>query len=488
MPLDIIAVIPGTVYPFRCSTPQGAAPGNSGLFGRPTGSAEANKYNARPIPWRLRKEQPFIMPIIRFLQHPATIVTGVSAGLAFGYFDREAAQHLVPFGDLYVALLSMCMLPILVSALTWGIGQMLRNEATRQLFPRLAGGYVMLITIPCLAALLICLTLTPGADLSEGATAMLGEQLIGEPDIEAKNPFLELMNRLVPANIFAALSGQEFISIVFFSLLLGLALGMIDSPGADETLRVLNSFYQAFAKIFAWIVIPLPLGLFCLGASHMAAANPELVTALLRYVGYFYLAGIAAVLGLLAVLSVVARKPPWRVLADLKQPLIIGFATDNPLVALYSSIESLRQNFGIDRRVTDTVAPFGVIANQHGQVLLFTFTVFFLAQVFGVSLTAPLVIVVAISCLLTGAAAFGGGPALAPLLAPILLSADIPSALTVVVLATTQPAVAPLGSLLTVLGTATLTVYTAKPLANGVVTVEAAGNDAVSAAELGERT
>jgi len=41
------------------------------------------------------------------------------------------------------------------------------------------------------------------------------------------------------------------------------------------------------------------------------------------------------------------------------------------------------------------------------------------------------------------------------------LNAQIPDALAVVVLATTQPAVAPLVSLLTVLGTAALTVITA---------------------------
>jgi transposase len=118
--------------------------------------------------------------------------------------------------------------------------------------------------------------------------------------------------------------------------------------------------------------------------------------------------------------------------------------------------------FGVDRRVVDTVTPFGVLANQHGQVLLLTFTVLYLAQVFGVSLGTAAIVIVAVSCLISGAAAVGGGPALAPILAPILLNAQIPDALAVVVLATTQPAVAPLVSLLTVLGTAALTVITAK--------------------------
>jgi hypothetical protein len=92
-----------------------------------------------------------------------------------------------------------------------------------------------------------------------------------------------------------------------------------------------------------------------------------------------------------------------------------------------------------------------------------TFTVIFLAQIFGVSLGTAAIVIVAASCLISGAAAVGGGPALASILAPILLNARIPDALAVVVLATTQPAVAPLVSLLTVLGTAALTVITAKP-------------------------
>jgi hypothetical protein len=33
---------------------------------------------------------------------------------------------------------------------------------------------------------------------------------------------------------------------------------------------VLNALYEAFATIFHWVLIPLPLGLFALGAAHVA--------------------------------------------------------------------------------------------------------------------------------------------------------------------------------------------------------------------------
>jgi Na+/H+-dicarboxylate symporter len=49
--------------------------------------------------------------VLRIVTHPATIVAGVVSGLLFGFFLPEPAHALVPFAKLYVALLSMSMLP-----------------------------------------------------------------------------------------------------------------------------------------------------------------------------------------------------------------------------------------------------------------------------------------------------------------------------------------------------------------------------------------
>ena len=45
---------------------------------------------------------------------------------------------------------------------------------------------------------------------------------------------------------------------------------------------MLNALYEAFATIFHWVLIPLPLGLFALGAAHVAEADRDLLVALVR--------------------------------------------------------------------------------------------------------------------------------------------------------------------------------------------------------------
>ena len=195
---------------------------------------------------------------MKIVAHPATIIAGVVCGLLFGFFLPKQAHTLVPFAKLYVALLSMSMLPILVTALDLGHRTMLRNETTRAVFSRMALSYLLLLLIPGAAAVLVCVGFGPGKNLGEGAAAMLGRQLANEPAIKSGGPIMAFLQGMVPPNIFAALSGAQFISIVFFCVLLGLALGVVKSSGADDTLRILNALYEALATIFHWILIPLP--------------------------------------------------------------------------------------------------------------------------------------------------------------------------------------------------------------------------------------
>jgi Na+/H+-dicarboxylate symporter len=203
------------------------------------------------------------------------------------------------------------------------------------------------------------------------------------------------------------------------------------------------------------VLIPLPIGLFCIVAYNISRADPTLLKALLSYGAFYWVAGPAVLVTHILILSIAARTPPWRPLVALNTPLILAFATDNPFVALYSAIESLQKEYGVPRAVADTVVPFGVLANQHGQVTLFAYTAVFLTQVYGIELGPVGLATIALGVILAGAP-------LAPIIAPVLLGVGVPEALVEVILATTQPGVANLSSILTVQATCNLAVLTAQ--------------------------
>jgi Na+/H+-dicarboxylate symporter len=151
------------------------------------------------------------------------------------------------------------------------------------------------------------------------------------------------------------------------------------------------------------VLIPLPIGLFCIVAYNISRADPTLLKALLSYGAFYWVAGPAVLVTHILILSIATRTPPWRPLVALNTPLILAFATDNPFVALYSAIESLQKEYGVPRAVADTVVPFGVLANQHGQVTLFAYTAVFLTQVYGIELGPVGLATIALGVILAGA-------------------------------------------------------------------------------------
>ena len=109
--------------------------------------------------------------IPKILGDPKTVVVGVLLGFVSGLYFKDFSHGLKPLADIYVSLLSMCILPILVSALVWGVGQMLRHPRTRELFGRMAIIYGLGLLIPCFVALSIAVIFRPGASWKTSRTA-----------------------------------------------------------------------------------------------------------------------------------------------------------------------------------------------------------------------------------------------------------------------------------------------------------------------------
>ena len=84
-----------------------------------------------------------------------TVILGVIIGALIGIFHEPTAKALTPFGQIYIALLSMCVIPIMTTAIVSGVGSMLRNPQLRALFGPIAFYYVAGLLIPCLIGIAV---------------------------------------------------------------------------------------------------------------------------------------------------------------------------------------------------------------------------------------------------------------------------------------------------------------------------------------------
>lgn len=121
------------------------------------------------------------MNLKRFLTDPKAVLAAVAGGFAIGLFAKPVGVALYPIGSLYIAFLSMCLLPILITAIVIGIAGLLRDDNTRPLFRPMAGLYVVGLILPCVLGIATAVLLAPGTGLGPEAEESIGALIIASP-------------------------------------------------------------------------------------------------------------------------------------------------------------------------------------------------------------------------------------------------------------------------------------------------------------------
>jgi proton glutamate symport protein len=401
--------------------------------------------------------------ITKILLDPKTVLGGVICGFAIGLFAKPLGQALMPIGSLYIAFLSMCLLPILITAVVTGIAGLLRDPKTRVLFKRMAIYYGLGLLLPCFVGIVTALLLGPGKHLGPDAEKSIGALILAAPAGPADSAgIFGFLAKIIPTNIFEALSTNQVMGIVFLSISMGLAMGVIQARAVEETLAMIDTVYRAFMQLFRWAIVILAPGLLCLIAGVVAQISVDTLLALTKFVATFYVGGVILLLAYMLLFWLAVRGPLIATLSKLSNPNMLAFITNNPIIALPAALDALEHDYGVDRRVPDLVIPFGIFANQHGAVFLLSFLTMFLSQIYVINLGVQDYVLISIGSIIAGATAVGGGAVLIPTVTPVLAAVGIPTPLALVVLATTDNLIGPVRTVLTLQSNITLTVLTAR--------------------------
>ena len=221
------------------------------------------------------------------------IAMGLGLGVLVGLLFGDACGSLQVFGNAYVGLLQMTVLPYLLISLISKLGRLGAKEAR-------AIGYTALVVLLVLWLIAIILIVLTSAILPpiEGASFYSPDQNYGaetEPDV---------LSRFIPTNVFRSLTHEYVPAVVVFCLFFGCALMMV--PGKEPLLDFLDLCSDGIGRINVFLVRLSPLGLFALTA---AAAGTIRIEELSRLQAYLIMLTLASVGGCLRSATTVAKQP-----------------------------------------------------------------------------------------------------------------------------------------------------------------------------------
>ncbi|WP_017690594.1 cation:dicarboxylase symporter family transporter [Paenibacillus sp. PAMC 26794] len=379
------------------------------------------------------------------------IVLGMVSGIAAGIYVPELAHAISRFGDLYLSFLKMCVIPIMMTAIISSIGSLFIQSGAMKMIVRMGMVYTLALIFCGLLGLGLGGIGRPGAGLAEESKHVLGaivyDLSADTRSLSDENPqgvFTFLLN-MIPSNIFTALTENNTLQILFFSVIVGVAVGMMRTPQGDDVLKIADVLFGAFQKVISWSMYALPFALFCMMAGQFATLNLDILPAMMKLIMMFYISSVILIVLSIVIMAVTLRKPVRVILSALKDALILAFGTRNSIATVPTCMEALSMKLQQDPRIVQLVVPLGMIMCRYSMVLVYTLGITFTVQLYDFDFTlSQWIVVLAGAVVISIAGAGSPGVVSIGMIAVIAEMLALPSEVTIILLLAMNPVIDPI--------------------------------------------
>ena len=332
------------------------------------------------------------------------IIIGGIVGVIFG----DKTKVLSPFGDLFLNLLLVIIVPLIFLTITTSIGRMKQPKR----LGKILGSILFVFIITSLVSVLIGFVGTR-ISLVDSKDAVKIKEVLSD-EIESENEELNILSRTVntiSTNDFVnILSRDNIIALIVFSILVGLAINIAHEKG-DKFLGVLESMNEVMQKLINIIMYYAPIGLGCYFASFIGQFGSSIAVGYLKTFIIYTISCLVLYFVIYSIYAFIAGgkvgfKNYWNTILPTT---LTALATCSSAACIPVNTKCAKK-IGVPEDIADTTIPLGTSFHKDGSIVGSVFKIMFLVYLFGTNTTALKVIGVSlVATLLITAVPIGGG-------------------------------------------------------------------------------
>ncbi|RFU41158.1 dicarboxylate/amino acid:cation symporter [Actinomadura logoneensis] len=290
-----------------------------------------------------------------------SLVLGVALGAVINNVAADgskiATDWLDPFGDVYVSLLKIVVVPLVFAAIVVSIGKLRNVGNVARLTGKTLGWFVATSAISTAVGLGVAFLINPGKGLG---------QLASEKTETDPVTWTQVLHNLFPSNIVKAMSEGNVLGVVTFAVLFGAALVAVGERGERITALV-DDLYGVMQKIVWWVVRLTPIGSFFLIGSVVATYGPSTLEPLAKFTGAIYLAvALMLVLGYPVLLRVFGRVSPLKFYRNSWPALQFAFVSSSSMATLPIAQRVQIERNGVQPEYASFAQPLGATIKFDG--------------------------------------------------------------------------------------------------------------------------
>jgi Na+/H+-dicarboxylate symporter len=327
------------------------------------------------------------------------MILGAIAGLILNFAGNPEWSQvwltdgiLMVVGQVFISLLKMLVVPLVFISLVCGSSSLSDPKMLGRVGGKTIGLYLITTAVAVTLALGSALIFEPGVGVHGIATV--------EAQITESIPFTQVLIDMVPTNPVAAMADGQMLPIILFAVLLGISITLSGETGVRVS-GWFNDMNAIIMKLVTLVMEVAPYGVFALIAILAATSSGSDIYALGKYVGLvFAVLFIHALIVYPTILVLIGRLSPIMFLSKLRAAMLFAFTTASSNATIPVTLETVEKKIGVSNKIASFTVPLGATINMDGTAIMQGIATGFIAQYYGIDLSAGQYLMVVIMVIL----------------------------------------------------------------------------------------
>ena len=316
------------------------------------------------------------------------VLIAIISGVLVGIYSPSLALQLDPLSKYFISIIKIFTFPIIFLTVTLGISSMGDLKKVGRIGLKSLIYFEIVSTLSLAIGVIVALWLKPGSINKEGIQMQDPSKYTASPDF----------------HIWSIIKDNANLQILVLAIIVGLILNFLNKK--EKYIHFLGRLTHYVFIGLKYVMYLAPIAAFggmafAVGKYGLASLIP-----LGKLMATMYLTMALFIFVILGLLLKYYNLSVWQLIKNIKEELLIVFATSSSEPAMPSLMNKL-EKMGCSKSVVGLVVPTGYSFNLDGTSIYLSMAVIFIAQLYNVQLSTAELVTMILILMLTSKGAAG---------------------------------------------------------------------------------
>ncbi|MCC9294311.1 dicarboxylate/amino acid:cation symporter [Clostridium sp. WLY-B-L2] len=320
----------------------------------------------------------------------ALLLGSIILGAVVGILAGPKAVVLKPFGDLFLNLMFMIIIPLVFFSVTSAIANM---KGMKRLGKIMASTFFIFLCTALIASVIGfigALIVNPAKGIDYNTLKKI-VSTGGDAAQQVKQGGIleQLVNTVTVSDFASLLSKSNMLQLIVFSVLFGISTALLGEK-AEPVTKFLTAASEVTMKMVKIVMYYAPIGLGCYFAAVIGSLGSQILQGYLRVFILYVVLAVVYYFGFFTIYAFMSGGKKainifWK---NVITPTITALATCSSAATIPVNLEFTKK-MGVPDDVAETVIPMGANIHKDGSAIGGVMKITFLFALFGKSMTSP---------------------------------------------------------------------------------------------------